>query len=174
MVREVAGDKGLAHFAAVFGDGDEELEAIGETGEDFADVGHADLLADRRGAIGFKGCPKPVAGEIAEGKVRVVLVVVLADEIEAGGEPVANGLTPRDVIGRGEPLIDEIKGRHEQQRLVRLFVRRTLLNRSGSDVQVVETFNGGGEEHAQREPEYLIGEKGEMEGKPAKFLISAF
>jgi hypothetical protein len=30
---------------------------------------------------------------------------------------------------------------------VRLFVRRAFLNRSGSDVQVVETFNGGGKKH---------------------------
>jgi len=147
VVREVAGDQSLAHFPAVFGECDEEFEAIGEPGEDFADVGHADFPADRRDAIGFKGCPKPVAGEIAEGKVRVVLVVVLADEIEAGGEAVADSLAPRDVVGRGEPLVDEIEGGHEQQRLVRLFVRRAFLNRSGSDVQVVETFNGGGKKH---------------------------
>ncbi len=90
------------------------VEDLGEAGKDLADVGHADFTADRRDAIGFEGCPEPVAGEIAEGKVRVVLVVVLADEIESGGEPVADGLAPRDVIGRSEPLVDEIKGRHEQ------------------------------------------------------------
>ena len=147
MVWEVAGDQGLAHLPAIFGDRDQEFEAVGEVGEDLADVGHADFPADRRDTIGFEGCPKPVAGEIAEGKVRVVLVVVLADDIEAGGEPVADGLAPRDVVGRGEPLVDEIEGGHEQQRFVRLFVRRAFLNRSGSDVQVVETFNGGGKKH---------------------------
>jgi hypothetical protein len=38
MVRKVAGDESLTHFPAVFGNGDEEIEAVGETGEDLADV----------------------------------------------------------------------------------------------------------------------------------------
>ena len=147
MVREVTGDEGLAHFAAVFGEGDEEFKAIGEAGKHLADVGHADLPADGSDAIGFEGCPKPVACEIAEGKVRVVLVVVIADEIEAGGEPVADCLAPWDMVGRGETLVDQIEGGHEQQWFVRLFMRRAFLDRSGSDVQVVETFDGGGKEH---------------------------
>ena len=75
---------------------------------------------------------------------------MLADEIEAGGEAIADGLAPRDVVWRGEPLVDQIEGGHEQQRLVRLFLRRAFLNRSGSDVQVVKTFDGGGKKHGVR------------------------
>jgi len=162
VVREVAGDKCLAHFSAVFGDGDEEFEAIGEAGEDFADVGDKDLPANWSDAVGFNGFPKPVSGEIAEGKIRVVLVVVLADEIETGGEAVADFLAPRDMVGRGEAFVDEIEGGHEQQRFVRLLMRRAFLNRSGSDVHVVKSFDGGGDKHDCRRAEYPLGWKQEM------------
>ena len=123
VVWEISGDEGLTHFWAVFRDGDEDLKTVDEAGEYLANVGNKDLSADWGDAVGFYGCPKPVSGEMAEGKIRIILVIVLADEIESGGESVAEFLTPRDVIGRGETFVDKIKGGHEQQRFVRLFVR---------------------------------------------------
>lgn len=149
-MRKIPGDEGLAHFSAVFGDGDEEFEAVGEAGEDLADVGNADFPANRGGAIRLKRLPKSIPGEIAEGKVGVVLVVVLLHDQEAGCEAVADFLAPGNAIRHGEALVDQIKRRHQQQRFVRFFVRRALLNRRGADIQVVEAFNGGGEEHGRR------------------------
>ena len=78
--RKIPGDEGIAHELAVGGDGDEVLEAIGEAGEDVADVGDADFPVDGRGAIALEGLPETVACQIAEGQVRVVLVVVFFDE----------------------------------------------------------------------------------------------
>ena len=147
MVREVAGDEGLAHFPAVVGDGDQEFKAVGEAADDLTDVGHADLPADRGDSIRLQRFPEPVAGEVTEGQVGVVLVVVFPDDQETGGEPVAEFLAPRNAVRCGQSLVDQVKRRHQQQRFVRLFVRRSLLGRRGADVQVVESFNGGGEKH---------------------------
>lgn len=151
MVREVAGNEGLAHFPAVFGDGDQEFKAVGEASEDLADVEHADLPADRGDSIRLQRLPEPVAGEVAEGQVGVVLVVVFLDDQETGGEPVADFLAPGNVIRRGQALVDQVKRRHQQQRFVGLFVRRTLLNRRGANVQVVKSFDGGSEKHDTQE-----------------------
>ena len=109
-IGEIPGDESLAHELAVGGDGDEVLETIGEAGEDLANVGDADFPVDGRGAVAFEGLPESVARQIAEGQVGVVLVVVFSDEQEAGGESVAEFLAPRNAIGSGEALVDEIKG----------------------------------------------------------------
>jgi len=151
VVREVAGDEGLAHFSAVFGNGDKKFKTIGEAGKHFTDVGDKDLSVNWGDTVGFNGFPKPVSGQIAEGKVRIILVIVLVDEIETGGEAVTDCLAPRDMVGRGEAFVDEIEGGHEQQWFVRLLMRCAFLNRGGSDVQVVETFDGGGKEHDTEE-----------------------
>ena len=122
-IGEIAGDEGLAHELAVGGDGDEVLETIGEAGEDLADVGDADFPVDGRGAIALEDLPESVARQIAEGQVGVVLVVVFSDEQEAGGEAVAEFLTPRNALGSGEALVDEIEGGEQEERLVGLLVR---------------------------------------------------
>lgn len=87
-VGEVAGDESFAHELAVGGDGDEVLEAIGEAGEDLTDIGYADLAADGSGAVHFESLPEAIARQIAERQVGVVLVVVLFNEQEAGGEAI--------------------------------------------------------------------------------------
>ena len=109
-IGEIPGDESLAHELAVGGDGDEVLEAIGEAGEDLADVGDADFPADGRGAVALEGLPESIARQMAEGQIRVVLVVVFFDEQEAGGEAVAELSAPRDALGRGEALVDEVEG----------------------------------------------------------------
>ena len=69
------------------------------------------------------------------------------NEQEAGGETVAEFLAPRDALGSGQALIDEIEGGEQQQGLVRSLVRRAFLKGRDADIEVVEAFDGGGEEH---------------------------
>ena len=159
-IREIAGDEGLAHELAVGGDGDEVLEAIGEAGEDLADVGNADFTVDwRGGTVVLEGLPESIAGQIAERQIRVVLVVVFFDQKEAGGEAVADFLAPWDALGSGEAVVDEIEGGEQQKGLVGLLVRSAFLDESGADIQVVETFDSCGEKHAGRKAVCLIGGK---------------
>ena len=96
--------RALVHELAVGGKGDEVLEAIGETGEDVADVGDPDFPIDWRGAVALEYLPETVTCQIAEGQVRVVLVVVFFDEQESGSDAVAELLTPRNPLGSGEAL----------------------------------------------------------------------
>ena len=145
MLRKVAGDEGFPHFSAVLGDGDEEIEAIGEAGVDVVEVGDADFAADRGGAVSLERLPEAVPGEVAEWEVGIALVVVLPGDLEARLEAVAQLLAPRDVIGGGEPFVDQIEHREQEQRLVGPFVRRAFLHGRGADVQVVESFDGRGE-----------------------------
>jgi hypothetical protein len=72
---------------------------------------------------------------------------VFFDEQEAGGEAVAEFLTPRNALGSGEALVDEIEGGEQKERLVGLLVRSAFGKWRGADAEVVETFDGGGEEH---------------------------
>ncbi len=153
QMREVAAHEGLAHELPVGGGGGEILEAIGEAGEDLADVGHADLATDGRGAVGLEGLPESIARQIAEGQIGVVLVVVLSDQQEPGREAVAQGLAPRDMLGSGEPFVDQIEDGEQKQRLVRSLMRTPLLHRRGADVEVVEAFDGGGKKHGARKAE---------------------
>ena len=95
--------------------------------------------------MALKSQPVAIACQIAEGKAWVVLVIVFFDEQEAGGESVANFLAPRDALGRGETLVDEIESSEQQERLVRLLVWSAFLKRRGADIEVVEAFDGGGE-----------------------------
>ena len=147
--------RALVHELAVGGKGDEVLEAIGETGEDVADVGDPDFPIDWRGAVALEYLPETVTCQIAEGQVRVVLVVVFFDEQESGEEAVAELLTPRNPLGSGQALVDEIEGGEEEQGLVRFLVRSPLLHRRGADAEVVEAFDGGGEEHGVRKADGL-------------------
>ena len=150
-MREVAGDERLAHELAVGGDGDEGLEAIGEAGEDLADVGNTDLPIDGRGAVGLEGLPEAIACQIPEWQIGVVLVVVFLDEQEAGGEAVAEFLAPWDVLGSCEAFVDEVEGGEQQQGLVGLLVRSAFLKRRDADIEIVESFDGGGEEHGEED-----------------------
>ena len=56
-------------------------------------------------------------------------------------------------------FICEIEGSEEQKWLARLFVESAFLDKSGADIQVVETFDSCGEEHARRKAVCLIGGK---------------
>lgn len=150
MVREVAENECFTHFLAVLGDGDEELEPVGESGVDLADVGDTDFTAYRCGPVGFEGLPETVSCQIAEGKIWVVLVVVFADEEKAGGKSVAEFLAPRDSVGCGKPCVEQIESGKEEQGLVWAFVWRSLLHRRGSDIEVVKAFDGRIEEHMGR------------------------
>ncbi len=142
VLGEVAGDEGFPHLAAVPGNGDKEVEAIGEAGVDLAEVGDADLAADRGGAVGLERLPEAVAGEVAEREVGIAPVVVLPDDVETRPEAVSKDLAPRDAVGRGEAFVEKIEDREQEQRLVGPFVRRAFLHRRGADIQVVESFDG--------------------------------
>jgi hypothetical protein len=96
---------------------------------------------------------------MTEWQIGVVLVVVLPDELEPGGEPVAKLLAPWDAVRRRKALVDEIEGREEKQRFVRPFVRCAFQHRSGPDLQVIEAFNGFGDEHGPRKAGILAGWK---------------
>lgn len=148
-VGEIPRDEGVAHEMAVGGDGDEVLETIDEAGEDLIDIGDADFPANRCGAVAFKCLPETVACQIAEGQIRVVLVVVFADKQEAGGEAVTEFLAPWDVLGSGEALVDEIEGGQQQEWLVGLLVGSNFLNGRDADIQVVKAFDGGIEKHGR-------------------------
>ena len=150
MVREVAENESFTHFLAILGDGDEGLEPVGESGVDLSDVGDTDFTAYRCGPVGFEGLPETVSCQIAEGKIRVVLVVVFADEEKAGGKSVAELLAPRDSVGYGKPCVDQIEGGKEQQGLVWAFVWDSLLQWRGSDIEFVKAFDGRIEEHSGR------------------------
>ncbi len=65
--REIAGDECLAHELAVGRVGDEILDAIGEAGEDLADIGDADFSANGRGAVALECLPEAIACQITEG-----------------------------------------------------------------------------------------------------------
>ncbi len=97
-IREVAGEKRFAEALAGGGKGSEMLEPIGEASEDLAD-----LVDERRGperqASGFlldPGVPETLGLQVEEGIFRRVLVVVFADEQEAGGKAVAEFAGPRN------------------------------------------------------------------------------
>lgn len=132
------------------------FEAVGEAGEDLADVGNADLTADGGFAVGFEGDPEVVAREVTEGKVGVVAVVELLDEQEAGGEAIPQRLAPGDAVGGGEAFVDEIEGGEKEQRLVGPFMRRAFLQRSYADVEIVEAFDGLIQCHRDKEAKRLI------------------
>ena len=133
-----------------FRNGRQRVKAVGEAGKDPSDVGNPDFTLDRRNPIGFDRRPNSIAGEITEWQIGVVLIVVLLDELEPGGEPVANFLAPWDAVRSRKALVDEIESRQEKQRFVRAFVGCAFQHRSGSDIQVIESFNGFGDEHGPR------------------------
>jgi hypothetical protein len=91
-----------------------------------------------------------------ERQLRAVLVVEFADEKEARGEAVAEILTPRDALGRGESFVDEVESGEQEQRLVRTLVRTPLLHRCGAGMEVVEPFNGGVGIHGRRKAFVLL------------------
>lgn len=156
-MRKVAGDEGLAHELAIGGNGEEELEAIGETGKDFADlVDEWRGLERDAGACVFDPClPEALGLEIVEWVFRRVLVVVFFDQKEAGSEAVAKFLTPRNPFGRGLAFVDEIQSGEQQQWLVRSLMRTPLLHRRGADVEVVEAVDGVVEKHWEVDAEKL-------------------
>lgn len=145
-MREIARDEGLAHELACGGDGGEVLEAVSETGAGLILVRDAEIPADDGGAVLFQGHPEAIAGEVAEGKLRVVLVVVFADKEEAVGEAVAQVLAPRDAVRCGLAFVDEIKGGEQEQRLVRPFMTLSA-DADDPDVEVVKAFDGGIQMH---------------------------
>lgn len=116
--REKAGDEGIAHEPSIRRDGCNHFKAIREASGDFAEIGDERRAAEKSGAVGFRGFPESIAGEVAEWQFGIVLIVVLADEEEAGGEAVAEFLAPRDVVRSGQAFIEEIQRGEEQERLV--------------------------------------------------------
>jgi len=75
----------------------------------------------------------------------------LSDKEEAGGKAIAEFLTPWNVLGRGEALINKVEGGEQQQGLVWLLVRSSFLKRRNADIEIVEAFDGGGEEHGEED-----------------------
>jgi len=99
-------------------------------------------------------------------QVRVVLIVVLPDEIEAAGEGIAECLAPWDVIGSGKAGADKIEGGEQEQWLVRPLVPLST-DADGTDLEIVEAFDSGCEEHGVRKERILIG------GKRKNLLLAA-
>lgn len=149
VLGEVAGDKGLAHLTSVFGQGDEELEAIGEAGVDQTQIGDPDFPTDGGDAIGLDRQPEAIPGEVAEREVGIALVVVFPHDIEARPEAIPQLLAPGDAVGRGEAGIDQIEDREQEQGFVGSLMRRTLSDRRRADVQIVESFDGVIEGHGR-------------------------
>lgn len=124
------------------------METIGEAGEDLAEIASQRWCIDRAGlAIFLSPClPETLGLQIVERIVRRIFIVVFPDEIEAGCEAVTEFLAPRDSLGSGQPLVDEIEGGEQQQGLVRPLVPLPT-HADDADMEVVEAFDGGGEEH---------------------------
>ena len=137
---EIAGGQSLAHDLAVFRDGDEELEAVGEPGEDLADVGNPDFPPDRRDAVGFEDLPESIAGEIAERQVRAVLIIMFSHDFEPCREAVPQFIAPWDTVGGGLAFVDQIKNREQEEGFVRPLVAFAP-DADHADVEVVKTFN---------------------------------
>jgi len=151
VLGEVAGDEGFAHLTSVFGQGDEELKAIGEAGMDQTQIGDPDFPADGGDAICLDRQPEAIPGEVAEREVGIPLVVVFPHDIEAHLEAIPQLLAPGDAVGRGEAGIDQIEDREQEQGFVGALMRRTLSDRRRADVQIVESFDGLGESHGGKE-----------------------
>ena len=115
-------------------------------------LAHLEATENDGAAVFLQRQPEAVAGEVAERQLRVVLVVVFADEIEACGEAVAQRLAPRDAVRSGEALVDEIKGGEEEQRFVGPLVALPP-DADDTDVEGVETVDGGFQQHAIRKAE---------------------
>ena len=148
--RKVAGDERLAETPAVLGEPDEQVEAISEASVDLIEVGDERVAAQRRAAIGFKRQPEAVAGEVAERGFGGVVVVALADESQTPGKPVPQRLAPRNLVGCGEPLVEEIEDGEQEQRLVGALVP-IMARPDDADAEVVEALDrlvDGG--HARR------------------------
>ncbi len=153
-VGKVTGNEGLSHELAVGGNGDEVLKAIGEAGEDLAKIASQQWRIDRAGLAIFllPRLPESLGLQVVERVVRRVFVVVFPDDIETNSEAVADFLAPRDALGSGQTLVDEIECDKEQQGLVRSLVALPR-HADDADIQVVEAFDSGGEKHGEFDAE---------------------
>jgi len=157
-IGEIAGDKRLAEDLAGGGDGGEVLEAIGEAGEDLADLVDERCRLERQTGLFILDprLPKTLGLEIIERIFRRVLVVVFPNQTEAGGESVAEFPAPRDAFGSGDTFVDEIESGEQEQRLVRTFVRTPLLHRCRARMEVIEPVDGLVGIHDRRQALWLI------------------
>lgn len=154
---KIAGDEGLAHFPAILGDGDEEFEAVGEPGEDLPHVAYERLgLQGLDSGRAMPGCqPESILAHVEEWILRAVLIIMFPDDFEPCREPVPQLPTPRDAVGRGDSLVDQVKNRQEQERFMGPLMAFAT-NADHSDVEVVKTFDGDIEEHGGSEAGILI------------------
>lgn len=163
--RKIAGDEGLSHELAVGGNGDEILEAIGEAGEDLADVldGGRGLEGSLAAAVVDPSLPETVCLQIEEWIFRSVFVVVFADEEETGSEAVAELLAPGNMFGSREAFVDQVENCEEQERFVGSLMALAPYA-DDPDVEVVETFDGGVEKHGIRKAGFLLDGEGKAWG----------
>lgn len=148
MVRKVTGDESFAHFPAVFGDGDDEFEAVGETGRDLADVADEWLGLQRfysRGAM-FCRQPEAILAQVEERILRTVLIIVFPDDFEPCRESVPQFPAPRDAVGCGNPVVDEVENREEEEWFVRSLMTLSS-DPDNSDVEGVKAFDSGIQKH---------------------------
>ncbi len=124
--REVAGDECFTHFSPRLRNRDEDIKAVDESGENPAKVGRSDLPPNGSGPIALQREPEPVAGQISERKVGIVLVVQLPDDVESRGKPIPEFLTPRNVVWSGQSFVNQIERCQKEQWLVRSLVRRAV------------------------------------------------
>ena len=66
---------------------------------------------------------------------------------KASGEAVAEFLAPRDAGRGGEADVDQVERCQQEKRFVRPFMGSAFRQRCCPDIEIVETFNGGREEH---------------------------
>ena len=144
MVGKVAGDESLAHFPAILGDGDEEFEAVGEPGEDLPHVAYERLGLQGLNSVGAMpgGLPEAILAQVEEWVLRAVLIIMFPDDFEPCREPVPQLPAPRDAVGRGDSLVDQVKNRQEQERFMGPLMT-FVPNADHSDVEVVKTSDGG-------------------------------
>lgn len=148
MVRKVSGDESLAHFPAVFGNGDEEFEAVGETSEDLTDITDERLGLqglDSRGAVPGR-LPKAILAQVEEWILRAVLIIVFPDDFEPRRESVPQFPAPRDAVGCGNPVVDEVENREEEEWFVRSLMTLSS-DPDNSDVEGVKVFDGSVQKH---------------------------
>lgn len=150
---EIAGHECFAHEHSVFRQRHQNIEAVGEAGEDESH------LFDQRGVLqGLSACclifpsrPKILVLETTERIFGGVFVVVPADQFESSGEALAQFIAPRNSVWSGEAFIQQVEDSEKKEGFVWPFVTCSIACRGDPDIQGVELLDGLGERrHSER------------------------
>lgn len=143
MLGKVAADDCLTHPPAIFRNGNEDVEAVGEPGEGAAELSDKWLSAERSRGAGtdIRGFPEAFASEVEKRVFWRILVVVGFDDFKARREAVAKLGAPWNSIGRGKALVDKVEHSEKEQRLVRPFMP-VVSSPDDAYVETVEALDG--------------------------------